>query len=770
MNGPTFAQPVPAPAPAPKAPPHRTSTQARAPRPDPDAGGGLRVLTYLRLHWLMIAFCGTLLGAAGAYAAWELLPSKYESYALLQVSSVPASLANQNNPNQARTDFTTYVKTQARLLKSDFVLNAALRDIKDLPTIKDQKEPIKFLDEEVLVSWQDGSEVVQVTFKGHNPSDVKKVVDSVDKAFLAEVVQKEVEQKRALLTSIESARDAMQTMLMARSKKPDATKPGAIIPAGGPLPAAGADPMAPNAPGPFPVAQNPAGGLAPPVQPPMTDLERLLKYDPKALVTRFGHLHGNIEQLPLEIQLAREQMKEIEGKVNALKTAPLSQTSLTDADKDHDVLAQSIAMKKAKARYETYRASGDENAPGVIDLRKAWEAQEARLQALRLEKARGIEEARRLDEMRRLAAAWEAQKDRVKHLEGQLAVAKDSMARLGKQLDTLPPPGDKVLQAGFLNPEKPYLTENTDMVILDGIYARLVAQHQLVKLELDSPPRVKLIQPASNPTQKDIKKQVLGTVFAGLMGYALLALGVIAYETLGKRVSSLGDLKSAGPAPVVGVIPHSPAEATGRDPLKRAAANEAIDKLRAYVAQTWLSRGVTSVAVTSPLGDEGKAFTAFGLASSLAQAGYKTLAIDFDLREPALHAHAGVPNQTGLCEVLRGEADARACVQSLPSGLDLLPAGKWSDEARKAAVGGRLEALLTRLKEPYDCVVLHGHALLTVAESVEVARRCEVVLVCARYRETTMPLLRKATDRVAAMEIPYSGVVYVGATEQEALC
>jgi Mrp family chromosome partitioning ATPase len=114
--------------------------------------------------------------------------------------------------------------------------------------------------------------------------------------------------------------------------------------------------------------------------------------------------------------------------------------------------------------------------------------------------------------------------------------------------------------------------------------------------------------------------------------------------------------------------------------------------------------------------------------------------------------------------------DARACVQSLPSGLDLLPAGKWSDEARKAAVGGRLEALLTRLKEPYDCVVLHGHALLTVAESVEVARRCEVVLVCARYRETTMPLLRKATDRVAAMEIPYSGVVYVGATEQEALC
>ena len=121
-------------------------------------------------------------------------------------------------------------------------------------------------------------------------------------------------------------------------------------------------------------------------------------------------------------------------------------------------------------------------------------------------------------------------------------------------------------------------------------------------------------------------------------------------------------------------------------------------------------------------------------------------------------------------ELLRAETDMRSAVQFLPSGLHLLPAGKWSDEARKAATGERLETTLAKLKEPYDCVVIHGHALLTVAESVEVARRCEVVLVCARYRETKLPLLEKATDRVAAMEIPYTGVVYVGATEQEALC
>jgi Mrp family chromosome partitioning ATPase len=235
-----------------------------------------------------------------------------------------------------------------------------------------------------------------------------------------------------------------------------------------------------------------------------------------------------------------------------------------------------------------------------------------------------------------------------------------------------------------------------------------------------------------------------------------------------RRVSSLADVKSATPLPVVGVIPCQPAEV--KDPVKRAAASEAIDKLRTYVSQTWIARGATAVAVTSTLGDEGKAFAAFGLATSLAQSGYKTLLVDFDLRDPQLHNYASVANQNGVCELLRAEIDSSAAIQFLPSGLHLVPCGRWSEEARQAATGERLESLIGKLKGPYDCVVLHGHALLTAAESVEVARRCEVVLVCARYRETTTPLLKRAAERVASMEIPYSGVVYIGATDQEGLC
>lgn len=709
----------------------------------------MRVLTYLKLHWLMIVFCGALIGTAGAFAAWELLASKYESYAMLQVTSVPTPIGNQGPAHQARTDFSTYVKTTATLIKSEFVLNAALRDIKDLRSIKDQQDPIKYLEEELQVSWQDGSEVIRITCKSAEPQDAKRIVDAVQKAFMSEVIQKDVDEKKALLNKIKDEQASMRKVLLDAAG--DKSKPPGVIPAGGPV--------APAAP-----------GAAPP--PAMLSQDILIKHDPRILITRIIQLQDQVERLPLTIGEHKRKHDLLRDKLDLLKKAPIPQMTLDMVDKDPELITQKLRMIRAKSDWKFREETGHPNAPGVLELKAAYEAQAKRHEEMRQEKIHTLDGEKRLQTANKLAAELEEVILTTLRYEEQLKTAKEQLKKAETQLAQLPLPAEKgaggILQAARF--EKEYDPALTMLIGADSIFAALVRQQYLIQMELNSPPRVRILQPASHPVQKDMKKQVMGTVFAGLMGFVLMAAGVIGYEMLCRRVSSLSDVKASVPAPIVGVIPCEPNEAMGRDPVKRAAANEAIDKLRAYVSQTWLSRGATAIAVTSPIGDEGKAFAAFGLASSLAQAGYKTLLVDFDLREPALHTYAGVANLAGVCELLRAETDMRSAVQFLPSGLHLLPAGKWSDEARKAATGEKLENLMARIKEPYDCVVLHGHALLTVAESVEVARRCEVVLVCARYRETSTPLLKRAAERVATMEIPFSGVVYVGATEQEALC
>ncbi|AMV29482.1 Tyrosine-protein kinase ptk [Gemmata sp. SH-PL17] len=768
MNGPSFATHA---APTAHSAPPRAPRQAARPGAKPDDNPAARVLIYLRLHWLMIAFCGTLLGGAGAFVAWDLLASKYESTGILKVSAVQATIAGQGNQQQAKTDFVTYTKTTSALIKSEFVLNAALRDIKDLPTIKAQKEPLKYLDEELVVSGQDGSELIRITFKGHAPDDAKKIVDAVQKAFIEQVVEREVRDSRKLLGQVEEWYTNVKGKLANRAtvKSGATAKDGGngLIPAGG---AAGpAVPVAPAAPGAVP-APVPTAGMLPQVI--------LNRVGPDFFINDIMKNREKVDQLPLLIRDYERQQKVLQDKLEAIQKAPTPKSIEDAIDRtDQDVQAAKYRMIQSYQLWKTREdTSTNKNNPAVLELKHAYESDEARWKEIRSEKLQTIERERRVREAREVATELEKIIQRIQSYQEQLDHAKEALPRAMKQLMELPAPPEKSA-GGFLSrfDKEPYLPENSDLETVDSVFRRLILQKELLKLAVESPPRVEILQPASVPTQKDTKKQILGTAFASIMGFVLMALGVLGFEMMSKRVSSLADVKTSSPAPVVGVIPCAPGDATasqggGRDPVKRAATNEAIDKLRAYVSQTWLSRGATTIGVTSPIGDEGKAFTAFGLASSLAQAGYKTLLVDFDLREPALHPYAGVPNGAGVCELLRAEIDPRAAVQFLPSGLHMLPAGKWSDEARKAATGEKLEALLAKLKEPYDCVVIHGHALLTVAESVEVARRCEVVLMCAKYRETATPLLKRAADRVAAMEIPYSGIVYIGATEQEALC
>lgn len=770
MTGPTFAPPAPSKPAAPRA------AAKPAPRAEPE-GGGMKVFAYLRLHWLMILFCGTLLGGGAAYLAWDLLASKYESYALLRVASVQKTIGS-TNPNQAKTDFATYMKTTAGQVKYEFVLNAALRDIKDLPTIKAQKDPIKFLEEELQVSASDGSEVIRVSMKGHNPADVQKIVNAVQAAFLKEVIGTEATERKARLAAIEAEHAKHKTLVEGKAIKPAPKTGGGVLPVGGvqgaPLP-----PVAPNAPGALPQLRDvdpiAAGPRVVPGAVGETAFERLLKFNPRFIPDQLAGMYVQAQALPGQLRDVEVEIKLLEQDVDRLKKTQTSPNTLAQADAHPDVIAARMRMDAAKRDHQEWASTtNNPDAPAIAAKRKRAESAEAMYHGVRQEKVNAIEGPKYEAEALKLKTALEAAHRRKQAILDRATALKVQIDQSEKVLMTLPVP-EPIEKAGFFRRDETgktffYDPANTETSAADSIFAQLSTQLYLAQMESAAPPRVTELQKASSPTQRDVKKQIIGTVFAGLLGYGLIAMGVIAVETMARRVSSLSDAKTAGPAAVVGVIPCQPNTALGRDPVKRAAANEAIDKLRAYVSQSWLSRGATAVAVTSPVGEEGKAFTAFGLASSLAQAGYKTLLADFDLRDPALHAFAGVPNVSGICELLRGEAEIASSVQFLPSGLHLVPAGKWSDEARKAATGERLETLLGRLKEPYDVVVLNGHAILTAAESVEVARRCEVVLVCAMYRETTTPLLKRAVERVGALEIPYSGVVYVGATEQEALC
>jgi Mrp family chromosome partitioning ATPase len=754
MNGPTFATPaVPsAAATRPQAAPPRPTLPPRPALAKPDGeGGALRMLTYLRLHWLTILFCGSFLGAGLAYAAWVLLPAKYESYAIFQVASNQNQVASQGDPTRGKTEFATYLKTTASLFKSEFVYIAALRNpeyrLPELPTIKAQKEPFKYFDEELLVDTKEGSEIIRLTLKGDRPEDIRRVVDAIKDAYMKEVVEREIQQKSDFRNQLQTAKAQLEDLLKRKASNGKPTSGLAGVPGG----------------------ESPIGDIAAPVVLPAaatlatTDAEKKARFP--ILLQRVAKLESDIPTLGLQIGARIADAKNSEEAIKQLLSAAVGSEALEAAKKDEAYLLALGAAQRMRQTYERKKDSAaNPNAPAIAEMLQQVTAAEEDAKKVLNEKAKAYEIVRRQPIFQKLNGELNMATRDVSLLNEQKKIAEKQLADAKRELTEMPPDPLK------LDPKKSNTTTEMEELTLEELYRRATGQLIVADFELKGPARVRVLQSASTPVQKDAKKQIFGTIFAGLLGFALIGALAVAYETKVRKVSSLTELKTSNSTPVVGVIPWQPDSDTARDPIKRADVNEAIDKLRAYVVQSWLSRGATTVTVTSTLGDEGKAFTAFGLASSLAQAGYKTLLVDFDLRNPSLHPYAGVTNALGVCDLLRGEADFRKTIQVLPNGLHFLSAGKWSDEARQAAVGGRLENLLARLKEPFDCVVLHGHALLTVAESVEVARRSEVVLLCALYRETRIPMLRRAAERVATMEIPYSGVVYLGASPQESLC
>jgi hypothetical protein len=81
----------------------------------------------LRRRWLLALCMGLVMAGITAIALWFLFPESSSATALFQVYIEPRSLVfdvNRNNPQK----FDILCKTQLALLKSYFVLQAAIRD------------------------------------------------------------------------------------------------------------------------------------------------------------------------------------------------------------------------------------------------------------------------------------------------------------------------------------------------------------------------------------------------------------------------------------------------------------------------------------------------------------------------------------------------------------------------------------------------------------------------------------------------------------------
>jgi len=146
------------------------------------------------------------------------------------------------------------------------------------------------------------------------------------------------------------------------------------------------------------------------------------------------------------------------------------------------------------------------------------------------------------------------------------------------------------------------------------------------------------------------------------------------------------------------------------------------------------------VLVTSPNQGEGKTTTSANLAVTMANSGRRVVLVDCDLRRPRVHTVFDLPNDIGLVSVVRDGTPLQDALRiiDLDDGQHLaaLPAGPVSYNPAELLMGRTVAAIIDKLAERYDCVIIDSSPLRAVADALPLANQVDGVILIARAGAT----------------------------------
>jgi len=137
---------------------------------------------------------------------------KHRASAILRIARAEKPIAFQMD-TAATTDrdrFEIYKNTQQQLVTSRFVLLAALRNpaVAKLPVIRREQEkhdPVAWLQRHICVHFPGKAELMEVSIALGDPQEAATLVNAVVEAYLHEVVNSEIDQRRIRLSELDRA-------------------------------------------------------------------------------------------------------------------------------------------------------------------------------------------------------------------------------------------------------------------------------------------------------------------------------------------------------------------------------------------------------------------------------------------------------------------------------------------------------------------------------------------------------------------------------------
>lgn len=296
----------------------------------------------------------------------------------------------------------------------------------------------------------------------------------------------------------------------------------------------------------------------------------------------------------------------------------------------------------------------------------------------------------------------------------------------------------------------------------ENLYRHLEAGRQEARLaEASAIPDVRILDSAEAPSRP-----------SGNSGSSLVLIGLLMGLGLGLGITFLADrfdprfrypdqVSSGLGLPILGTIPEIK-RAKGRiaSPDEAAQVVEAFRSIRMSLAHSFDSSGPIALTISSPAPGDGKSLIASNLALSFAEAGYRTILVDGDIRRGGLHHTFGLERRPGLVDHLAGEVSFGAILRPATHPLlTLIPCGSRRHLGPELLGSVRMREVMDQLRRDYQVIIMDSPPLGAGIDPFVLATVAGHLAIVLRAGETDRQLTEAKLQIVDRLPVRMLGAI-----------
>jgi len=253
-----------------------------------------------------------------------------------------------------------------------------------------------------------------------------------------------------------------------------------------------------------------------------------------------------------------------------------------------------------------------------------------------------------------------------------------------------------------------------DLSIAESQYTDLQKRYETSRLStVTAIPDVSILDPAlpSLAPQRNMRVILILGGFIGALGFGIVL--ALLLDIIDHRFRYPEQITDELKLEVIGAVPAVPNVGDAmNDPEAMLHSIEAFRGLRMRLHHSFDTPPVM-LTITSPGAGDGKSMISSNLALSFAEAGYRTLLIDGDIRRGKLHSVFNLDRRPGLLDYLAGEADIADVLRDVsPNGrFTVIPSGTRRHRGPELLTSARLPALFNTMRTRYDVIIVDSAPL-----------------------------------------------------------